>query len=66
MRLIEASTDQFNLSGGQRSIYQKVDRKIGEKEKEEADFGIPWTTHDAFALLVQVKKKYFLNHSLYV
>ena len=54
MRLIEASLDQFNFTGAQRSIYQKVDQCVGEKEKGEPDFGIPWTTHDAFALLLQV------------
>jgi len=55
MRLIEASVDQFNFTGAQRSIYQKVDQCVGEKEKGEPDFGIPWTTHDAFALLLQAQ-----------
>ena len=54
MRVIEASTDQFNLTGGQRSIYQKIDRTVAENEKEEVDYGIPWTTHDAFGMLLQV------------
>ena len=60
MRVIEANTDQFNLTRTQRSIYQKVDRQIADKEKEDIDYGIPWTTHDAFANLLQVtiyKKK---------
>ena len=54
MRVIEASTDQFNLSGAQRSIYKTVDRTIAEMAREEIDYGIPWTTHDAFGLLLQV------------
>ena len=54
MRVIEANTDQFNLTGTQRSVYQKVDGLIGEKEKEETDYGIAWTTHDAFSNLLQV------------
>ena len=61
MRVIEASTDQFNLTGAQRSLYQKVDGLIGEKEKEERDYGIAWTTHDAFSNLLQVRSGHWFG-----
>ena len=62
--MIEASTDQFNLTGAQRTIYQKVDRTTAEGEKEEIDCGVPWTTHDAFGLLLQVCNLYRISVSL--
>ena len=62
--MIEASAEQFNLSGAQRSIYQKVDRTL--VEKKEIDYGISWTTHDAFGLLLQVWVSAYFSLSLIV
>jgi hypothetical protein len=52
LRVIE-NESQFDITFLQKSVYQKVDQHVREMEKEEQDMGIPWTTHDAFGLLLQ-------------
>lgn len=56
LRVIE-NESQFDITFLQKSVYQKVDQHVREMEKEEQDMGIPWTTHDAFGLLLQAQGK---------
>jgi len=58
MRQIEESTIHYDLSATQnRTQYEKVGKRLSEMEKTEIDYGVPWTTHDAFGLLLKVQSE---------